>query len=83
MARRATDLASLGLQLAPELEGAAEQGHVGAVLVVRQAYNPGQAVRGALVVRDAELLQAQHLRDLLLSFELVAKLCVTVSAWTC
>ncbi len=53
-------LAGRPLGLGPELVGAAQQRHVGRVLVVRQADDAADAVRGAHGVRDVEALQPQH-----------------------
>ena len=53
-------LAADALDLLPQLVGALEQHDVGGVLVVGQADDARVAVRRTLVVRDVELLDAQH-----------------------
>src|SRR5207253_2028893 len=53
-------LARPGLQLTPELVRAAKQRHVRGVLVVGEADDPGEAVRGAPLVRDVEPLEPEH-----------------------
>ena len=52
-------LAGRPLQLTPQLERAAQQRHVGRVLVVRQADDARLAVRRAHLMGDPEPLQAQ------------------------
>src|SRR5215208_1257095 len=53
-------LARLALESFPQLVGPKYQGHVGGVLGIRQADDPGLAVAGAPVVRGGESLQTEH-----------------------
>ena len=53
-------LACLGLELAPQLVRAAEERHVVGVLEVREADDPRQPVRGALLVEEVEALEPEH-----------------------
>ena len=48
------------LQRPPQFVGAVQERHVGRVLVIRQADDPRDAVRGAQLVRNIVLLKAQN-----------------------
>ena len=52
-------LTGLGLELPPQLVGAAQEGHVVGMLEVREADDPGQPVRRAVLVEDVEALQPE------------------------
>jgi hypothetical protein len=56
-------LASLSLELAPELVGATQQWDIVRMLGVSEADDARRAMRGPELVRDVELLQSQHLRS--------------------
>ena len=53
-------LAGIGLEVVPQLVRPPEQRHVRGVLVVREADDPGDAVRRAELVEEVELLQPEH-----------------------
>ncbi len=53
-------LVRLGLELAPELVGAPEQRHVVGMLEVREADDPRQPVRRAVLVQEVEPLEPEH-----------------------
>ncbi len=53
-------LAGLGLELAPELVGPAEQRDVVRMLEVRESDDPRQTVRRALLVQEVEPLEPEH-----------------------
>src|SRR5262249_30274206 len=49
-----------GLELAPQLIGAPQQGHIGGMLEIAEPDDAGGAMRGAAVVAGSEALEAQH-----------------------
>ena len=53
-------LAGSGRRLAPQLEGAAEQGHVVGALVIGEPDDARDAVRRTVGVRDVEALEPEH-----------------------
>ena len=53
-------LARLGLELAPELVRAPQQRHVVGMLEVREADDPREPVRRAVLVQEVEALEPEH-----------------------